>query len=59
MGFFHCFEDRLFLSRPLSLVERPIKISVFACGNSSGDDSGKDISLAGLELKVCRLEAGH
>lgn len=60
MAFFHCSEDRSGPNRPLSLflVERPIKISVFACGNSISGNSGKDISLADLELKVYRLEAG-
>lgn len=60
MDFFHCSEDRSAPNRPLSLslVERPIKISVFAGGNGISGHSGKDMSLADLELKVYRFEAG-
>lgn len=59
MHFFHCFEERSAPSEPLSLVERLIRISVFACGSSRGGHSKKDIFLAGLKLKVSREEAGH
>lgn len=58
MDFFHCSEDRCAPSQTSLLSGKADQSFCVCMWVQQWGDSGKDISLAGLELKVCRLEAG-